>query len=324
MPWKTMDVREQRVQFVVRAMQREKSLTELCAEFGISRPTGRLRLERYRGEGVGGIAERSRRPLRSPRLTPPSVEEQVVAVRRRYPDWGARKLQVLLERDGVLLTHSTIHRILLRRNLIPDSQRRELALQRFERSLPNELWQMDFKSPRGWNAPAGPLSVIDDHSRYVLVLHATGSTRGELVREQLQRVFSASGVPEGMLMDHGIPWWSATSPWGTTELAVWLMNQGIRLHFSGIRHPQTQGKVERFHGEMERAIQRRGWQGKPQQQWLDEFRWEHNQVRPHEALRMRTPASVWQPSPRAYNPPPPRAGSIQLERRYDGWMRMAK
>jgi transposase InsO family protein len=306
MPWKTMDVREQRVQFVVSAMRREKSLTALCAEFGISRPTGRLWLERYREQGVGGIAERSRRPVRSPRLTSPCLEEQVVDLRRRYPDWGARKLQVLLERDGVLLTRSTIHRILLRRNLILASDRHELALERFERSCPNELWQMDFKSPKGWNAPTGPLSVIDDHSRYVLVLQATGSTRGDLVREQLQRVFCASGVPEGMLMDHGIPWWSATSPWGTTELAVWLMKQGIRLHWSGIRHPQTQGKVERFHGEMERAIKRRGWQGKPQQQWLDEFRWEHNQVRPHEALEMRTPASVWQPSPRAYDPQPPR------------------
>jgi len=299
-----MDVREQRVQFVVAAMRREKSLTALCEEFGVSRPTGRLWLQRYRQQGIAGIAERSRRPARSPRLTSPELEEQVVQLRRHYPDWGARKLQVVLEREGVMLTRSTIHRILLRRDLIHPADRHDLALQRFERASPNELWQMDFKSPIGWNAPTGPLSVIDDHSRYVLVLQQTGSTRGELVREQLQRAFSDSGVPDGMLMDHGIPWWSARAPMGTTELAVWLMKQGICLHWSGIRHPQTQGKVERFHGEMERALQRRGWQGKGQQQWLDEFRWEHNQVRPHEALRMRTPASVWRPSLRAYEPQP--------------------
>ncbi len=304
MPWKAMDVREQRVQFVVAAMRREKSLTALCEEFGVSRPTGRLWLQRYRQQGIAGIAERSRRPARSPRLTSPELEEQVVQLRRHYPDWGARKLQVVLEREGVMLTRSTIHRILLRRDLIHPADRHDLALQRFERASPNELWQMDFKSPIGWNAPTGPLSVIDDHSRYVLVLQQTGSTRGELVREQLQRAFSDSGVPDGMLMDHGIPWWSARAPMGTTELAVWLMKQGICLHWSGIRHPQTQGKVERFHGEMERALQRRGWQGKGQQQWLDEFRWEHNQVRPHEALRMRTPASVWRPSLRAYEPQP--------------------
>ena len=84
------------------------------------------------------------------------------------------------------------------------------------------------------------------------------------------------------------------------------MRQGIGLHWSGIRHPQTQGKVERFHGEMERALWRRGWQGKSQQQWLDEFRWEHNHLRPHEALGMQTPASRWQPSARPYDPQPPR------------------
>ena len=301
-----MDVREQRVQFVVAALRREKSLTALCEEFGVSRPTGRLWLRRYREQGVAGIAERSRRPVHSPCLTAPELEEQVVELRRRYPDWGARKLQVLLERDGVRLTCSTIHRILLRHGLVGGRDHASPAVQRFERQAPNQLWQMDFKSPRGWNAPTGPLSVIDDHSRYLLVLRQTGSTRGELVREQLQRVFCASGVPEGMLMDHGIPWWSATAPMGTTELSVWLMKQGIRLHWSGIRHPQTQGKVERFHGEMERALRRRGWQGKPPQQWLDEFRWEHNQVRPHEALQMRTPASVWHPSARAYDPQPPR------------------
>jgi transposase InsO family protein len=301
-----MDVREQRVEFVVAAMRREKSLTALCEEFGISRPTGRLWLSRYRQHGIEGIAERSRRPLSSPRRTSAELEERVVELRCRYPDWGARKLQVLLAQDGVVLTRSSLHRILLRRDLIRAADRHELAVGRFERLRPNELWQMDFKSPKGWNAPVGPLSVIDDHSRYVVVLQATGSTRGELVREQLQGSFSAHGVPEGMLMDHGIPWWSASAPSGATELTVWLMKQGIGLHWSGIRHPQTQGKVERFHGEMERALQRRGWQGKPQQQWLDEFRWEHNQVRPHEALEMRTPASVWQPSPRAYDPRPPR------------------
>jgi transposase len=232
-----MDVREQRVQFVVAAIRREKSLTALCEEFGVSRPTGRLWLQRYRQQGIAGIAERSRRPAHSPRLTAPELEEQVVEMRRRYPDWGARKLAVLLEREGVLLTRSTIHRILLRHDLIRGCDRHELAPQRFERASPNELWQMDFKGPTGWDAPAGPLSVIDDHSRYLLVLQQTGSTRGELVREQLQRAFCESGVPDGMLMDHGIPWWSARGPMGTTELAVWLMKQGIGLHWtaSGIR-----------------------------------------------------------------------------------------
>ena len=84
------------------------------------------------------------------------------------------------------------------------------------------------------------------------------------------------------------------------------MRQGIRLHWSGIRHPQTQGKVERFHGSLQRALQHRGFGQQPLQTWLDHYRWEHNHVRPHQALGMKTPASAWCPSPRQYDPHPPR------------------
>ena len=165
MPWKTMDVREQRVSFVVTASRGEKSLTALCQEFGISRPTGYLWLARYRHEGLVGIAERSRRPTRSPDRTAAEVEEAVVALRQRYPDWGARKLKVLLRQRGVELARSTIHRILLRHDMIHEPEHPGLAPQRFERSAPNELWQMDFKGPLWPAERVGPLSVLDDHSR---------------------------------------------------------------------------------------------------------------------------------------------------------------
>jgi len=302
-----MDVQQQRVEFVVAARRREKSFTALCQEFGISRPTGSLWVQRYQQQGVAGIAERSRRPANSPRQTARELEDKVVVLRQRYPDWGARKLRVRLQDEGVTLTRSTIHRILLRHDLLHPGDRHRPAVERFERACPNELWQMDFKSPKGWNASVGPLSVIDDHSRYVIVLQALGSTRAELVREQLESAFASCGVPQAMLMDHGTPWWSWAGPQAAvTGLGLWLMKQGIGLHWSGIGHPQTQGKVERFHGELERALRYRGWQDKPRQQWLDEFRWEHNHLRPHEALDMGTPASRWQPSPRAYDPQPPR------------------
>ena len=301
-----MDVHEQRVRFVVAASRREKSFSAICEEFGISRPTGYLWEKRFQKLGVAGIAEKSRRPQQSPKRTSSELEHRVVELRKRYPDWGARKLQVLLKSEQVELTHSTIHRILLRQDLVQEHDRHRPAVQRFQRSAPNELWQMDFKSPIGWNAAVGPLSVLDDHSRYVTVLQAVGSTRAELVREQLEAAFQSCGVPDAMLMDHGVPWWSAKATQGLTGLAVWLMRQGIRLHWSGFRHPQTQGKVERFHGALERAWQKRDQAGKDQQTWLDAYRWEHNHVRPHEALGMQTPAAVWKKSERCYDPKPPR------------------
>jgi hypothetical protein len=165
---------------------------------------------------------------------------------------------------------------------------------------------MDFKGPKGWPQTVGPLSVLDDHSRYLIALADNGSTHGTPVREQLQEAFERCGVPEAILMDHGSPWWSAQAPSGQTHLSVWLMRQGIRLYWSGIRHPQTQGKVERFHGSLQRAWQRRGVPQQNAQAWLDAYRWEHNHVRPHEALGMQTPATLWHPSARRYVPHPPR------------------
>jgi len=306
MPWKTMELREQRVRFVVAAHRREKSMAELCREFDISRPAGYEWLRRYEQGGVQAIAERSRRPHHSPQRKDSAVEQQVIALRQRYPDWGARKLRVLLAEQGIELARNTIHRILLRHDLVHPEDRHEPAMQRFERSQPNELWQMDFKGPKLWHQAVGPLSVLDDHSRYLIALQAVGSTRCELVREQLESAFMHCGVPEAMLMDHGVPWWSAQSSGGMTELSLWLMRQGVELHWSRVRHPQTQGKVERFHGELQRALARRRVLVPHVQAWLDEFRWEHNHVRPHEALGMERPASRWRPSERRYDPQPPR------------------
>jgi transposase InsO family protein len=304
MTWGSVDIQEQRVRFVVVASRREKSFQALCREFEVSRPTGYRWLRRYQEQGLAGIAERSRRPHLSPRQTGGVWEEQVVQLRQRYPDWGARKLQVLLRRAGVSLPLSTIHRILLRRGLVRIEDRHAAALQRFERAEPNQLWQMDFKGSTGWETAVGPLSVLDDHSRYLIALRGTWTTKAEPVREHLESAFSECGVPEAMLMDHGTPWWNANAPTGATWLTVWLMRQGIELHWSGYRHPQTQGKVERFHGSLQRTQGRRGVPEQERQRWLDEYRHEYNQVRPHEALGMQTPASRWRPSERRYDPNP--------------------
>jgi len=326
MPWKTMDVREQRVSFVVTASRGEKPFRALCQEFGISRPTGYFWLSRFREGGLISIAERSRRPAVSPDRTPPELEAQVIALRQRYPDWGARKLQVLLRRRGLKLARSTIHRVLLRHGLVRDCDRPSSAPQRFERSAPNELWQMDFKGPLWRGDCLGPLSVIDDHSRYLVALKRVASTSGDLVREHLEGTFRECGVPEAMLMDHGIPWWSGQSPHGFTKLSLWLMKQGIDLHWGRIRHPQTQGKVERFHGELQRAVERRRPTAQDLQTWLNQFRWEHNHLRPHEALGLETPASHWRPSERRYDPNPPAweypAGSRVLKVDSDGKIKL--
>ena len=298
-----MEVQDQRVRFVIAASRGEQSMSELCREFAISRPTGYEWLRRYRAGGVGAIREQSRRPQKSPCRTACGIEQRIAELRRERPDWGARKLGFLLEQEGIAVPPATIHHVLLRLGLVRVEDRRSPASSRFQREQPNQLWQMDFKSPKGWGSHIGPLSVLDDATRYVVALEKTGSTRGEAVRECLESTFRTCGLPEAMLMDHGCPWWNQQAAGGWTQLSVWLMKQNIRLYFSGVRHPQTQGKVERFHGALEMARRRRGLpEAVLHQRWLDDFRHEYNHLRPHEALSMKTPASLWHASTRRYDP----------------------
>jgi len=302
MPWRTTKVPEQRMEFVVAASRREKTFKELCEEFQISCRTGYTWWNRYKAEGLGGMQERSRRPHHIPRRTAEAVEQRIVELRRERPDWGARKIRDLLQKEnGIKLPGSTIHRILLRYDLVRDCDRRAQATQRFERERPNQLWQMDFKGPKGWNQPLGPLSVLDDHSRYAVALENTGTTQSQAVQAVLERAFRENGMPEEMLMDHGTPWFNTQGRLGWSQLTVWLMERDIELYFSGCRHPQTQGKVERSHRSLTAALLRRGVPAEDRRQpWLDAFRYEYNCIRPHEALQMKTPHQLWQKSTRLY------------------------
>ena len=248
MPWEETDVMDQRVKFVAQALGKRVNFTQLCAGFGVSRPTGYRWRERYREVGSFALlAEKSRRPHCSPGRTPAEVEARVVTARRRY-GWGARKLRVVLLDEGLDVKVWTINRIIARNALIAEAASHRPATGRFERELPNELWQMDFKG----EYPVGrgycyPLSLLDDHSRYAVGLYGLSNQRGKGVHRCVVETFRRYGVPQAMLVDHGTPWWSTTNGHGLTWVSVALIKQGIHLYVSGVRHPQTQGKVERFH-----------------------------------------------------------------------------
>ena len=309
MPWKETDVAGERIEFVVRALSESGNFSALCREFGVSRKTGYKWLHRFEEVGsVSRLAEHSRRPHHSPGKTPEAVELRVEALRRRY-GWGSKKLQCLLAEEGLQLPRITIDRILKRRGLVSHKRAAKPAQQRFERSRPNELWQMDFKGEyrrrgRPW---IYPLSLLDDHSRFCLGLYALRHPDSDSVQHQLVRTFERYGVPEAILADHGPPWWSMTNGHGLTRLSVFLIRQDIRLLYSGIGHPQTQGKVERFHRTLGESLERRGAPStlEAYQQSFESFRREYNEIRPHEALGMERPVERYQPSRRAYRQKPP-------------------
>ncbi len=307
MPWRTTNVMDLRSRFVVEAEAGTASFSELCRRYGVSRPTGYRWVKRFRlVNSFQALVDRSSRPHSSPGRTPDEQESRVLALRKAH-GWGARKLAELLAREGRPLPVITVHRILKRHGLIREADRHPPATKRFERAAPNQLWQMDFKGPYACReGTCHPLSILDDHSRFAVGLHALTDQRGAGVHAALARTFKEHGLPEAMLMDRGTPWWSTSNAHGLTWVSVALIKQGIRLYSGAPRHPQTQGKVERFHRTLSDAVRHRGragdidgWRG-----FLAEFRREYNQVRPHEALKMAVPASRYAPSTRAYEPRP--------------------
>ena len=309
MPWDVSNVMEKRIEFVILANQDGVNFSRLCTDFGISRTTGYLWLNRYRATGtVGYMREYSRRPHHIANKTSLEKEHRIIGLRQKY-GWGAKKLRILLLRENLDMKVSTINRILKRNDLVDRKDSHRPALKRFERKAPNELWQMDFKgdypSDRG---RCYPLSLLDDHSRYMVGLYALKHQDTETVYSCLVNTFERYGVPEAILTDHGSPWWGNRNNYGLTRLSVRLINLGIKLYFSGIRHPQTQGKVERFHRTLNDYVCHHG-QPSTLTGWkelLEFLLLEYNNVRPHESLNMDTPAEHYHPSKKAYTSHPQR------------------
>jgi transposase InsO family protein len=307
MPWLETDVRDQRIQFVL-TVRRGATVSEACRAFGISRPTGYKWLRREADAGsVAALTDRSRRPHHSPRQTPAAVVQRVGALRAHF-GWGGAKLAPLLAAEGHVVTARTIDRWIQREGWTRPDAAPAPALRRFTHAAPNDLWQMDAKgayplAERQW---CHTLSVLDDHSRFVIGLTPLLTLQTAGVRAALIRSFERYGVPVAMLMDHGTPWWSTSGPGGLTRLGVFLLKQGIRVIFSAVRHPQTQGKVERFHRTLAERLR---WLGVPTTlagftRTLAWVRAEYNDVRPHAALGLTPPAQHFTPSPRAYRATP--------------------
>lgn len=297
MPWKEVDRVELRRIFIER-VRSGVNMSEACRDFGISRPTGYKWLRRYDREGVDGLRDRSRRPLRVS-LTDPDMVEAIIRERSRRK-WGARKIRKRLETLGSNPpSERTVNRILKREGL-QDSRRGEPETpQRFERSRPNALWQMDHKSAiRGkWRSRAVPFVVLDDHSRYLLCLRALADKGLDSTWRWLWWLFGEVGLPESILSDNDMVFAGRNGP---SQVEARLMLLGIEVIHGRPYHPQTQGKVERFNGTLQRELLRDGVFEGPSdlQESFDQFRYEYNFERPHEALDLEVPASRYMPSNR--------------------------
>ena len=307
MPWREQDRMGLRAEVCAMVRQGALPVSEVANRYGVSRKTVYKWLQR---EAAGeSLADQSRRPHTTPRQTPPEIEAVVLAVRDRYPTWGSRKLRVVVEREqGLMIPPTTIDRILRRSGRIdPQARLEHRPLRRFERSAPNELLQLDFTGhfplERG---RCHPLPLLDDHSRFLLGLVACANEQRGGVEAMLTAIFERYGVPDAILCDHGPPWGTKQGRLGLTRLSVWLMKQDIAVIHGRPRHPQTQGKLERFNRTLNAEVIRgRTFRDLAEvQAAFDHFRDIYNQERPHQALDLATPMSRYHPSSRPYRATP--------------------
>jgi len=309
MPWKETCAVDQRVKFVLEFCRGEYSMSHLCRIFGISRRVGYKWLKRYRLEGVDGLKDRCRAPRWHRNEVAGRVECAVLAARRSHPTWGPKKLRVWLDRHDPLVSWpapSTIGEILKRHGLtVPRKRRRRVPPQTEPFAAcdaPNTLWCTDFK---GWfrtgdGTRCDPLTISDAFSRYVFRSQGMTETGCDAVRPLFEAVFRQYGLPWVMRTDNGPPF-ASRGVAGLSRLSVWWMKLGIVPERIDPGCPEQNGRHERMHLTLKletASPPARTFRG--QQRRFDAFRREFNEERPHEALEMATPASVYTPSQRRY------------------------
>lgn len=309
MPWREMNAVDQRTQFISMYLSHEWSLAALCRHFDISRPTGYKWISRYLELGRGGLVDQSRRPYHHPQAIGEDMERLIVQSRIDHPSWGPRKLLAWLQRtlpDQSWPAPSTIGEVIKRHGLSAPRRRCRKSPPYEQPFLscdaPNRVWSADFK---GWfrtgdGVRCDPLTISDNHSRYLLRCQALRHGDHDSVQPVFEAAFREFGLPEAIRTDNGVPF-ATTTVGGLSRLSVWWIKLGINAERIEPGKPQQNGRHERMHRTLKRETA-----SPPQATWrkqqaaFDAFRDEYNHDRPHEALDNATPANHYQPSPRPY------------------------
>lgn len=303
MPFQEVTRMHSRKQMIV-AIQQGQSVAQAARAAGVSRPTAYHWLRQAQTQGLEHLHEGSRRPYTCPRTIPQSWVEPLLQAKATHPGWGAKKLLAYLAAKGQALPFCTrtAHRLLARHGLTqPRGSAPAAAPTRFVQERPNALWQLDFKSLGKPSLGYWPLSVLDDHSRFALAFEPLPRQDGEAVFGLLWRLFAEYGLPERMLSDNGSCFAGTWTQHGPSRLEVKLWLLGIATTHGRPYHPQTQGKVERFHRTMGEEASSRGLSLRaadvPRARAVyAPLRELYNWVRPHEELEMQVPGAVYAPS----------------------------
>ncbi|MGH8650034.1 MAG: IS481 family transposase, partial [Burkholderiales bacterium] len=289
---------DQRTAFIADQRQGLYPVTELCARYGISRKTGYKWLGRFEEAGRQGLQERSRAPHACPHRIAEAVAALICAARRQHPSWGPAKLLAWLAPRHPALdlpAISTAGDLLARRGLVQHRRRRRHyshpGVVPATTTQPNDLWTADFKGH--FRSRDGiycyPLTIADQHTRYLLACHGLLSTKGVGVRPVFERLFREYGLPRAIRTDNGVPF-ATTGIHGLSQLNVWWLRLGIQHQRILPAQPQQNGAHERMHKTLKgEAIRPPRSTLATQQRAFTAFRRLYNEERPHAALHGRTP-----------------------------------
>lgn len=312
MPWMETLPMEQRSRFVADDRLGLYTRAELCARYGISRKTGYKWLDRYDEEGQPGLQDRSHAPHHCPHRIAPEMAELICAARKQHPDWGPGKLLHWLaprhpEIDPLAWPAvSTAGDLLARKDLVKKRRRRRThqhpGVVPPTTHAPNDLWTADFKGqfPTRDGVWCFPLTIGDQHTRYLLACRGLPNIKGQGARPVFERTFRDFGLPRAIRTDNGVPF-ASCGIHGLSQLNVWWMRLGIQHQRIHPGCPQENGAHERMHRTLKAGACRPPCATPAaQQRAFNRFRILYNDERPHDALQGRTPSACYDPSPRPY------------------------
>jgi len=310
MPWKENNVMDMRTEFVLKSFSKNVNFSELCDEYGISTKTGYKWKNRFIEEGLGGLVEKSRRPKSNVNETPEDIICELVRLKKAHLPWGPKKIRELYLKnhpDEIAPSLSTVKRILEKAGYVKQRKRRKQRSERISNTVipgkPNDLWTVDFKG--WWMTPdkqkCEPLTVRDEFSKYIFSIKILEKSDMKTVKREFQRLFKLYGLPSYMKSDNGVPFAHSKSILGLTKLSVWWLSLGITLDRIRPGCPYENGSHERMHLDIKKELQGH-IEGdiESHQNAFDIWRNEYNDVRPHEALAMKTPGEVYKKSTREY------------------------
>ena len=308
MPFKGVEIMDVKKEFVLKSFDKGVVFTELCREYGISTKCGYKWKQRFLAEGMAGLEEHSRRPISNSRSIPEPVSVELLRMKKLHPAWGAKKILAIYKRNNTgkyAPVRGSVENLFVRAGYTGVRRRRNLRggsiiiQNRIEALEPNDVWTVDFK---GWwytknRERVNPLTIRDECTKFIIAIDVVEKGDTASVKEVFKRVFKKYGLPKYIRSDNGPPFANVLNYWGLTKLSVWWMTLGIQLDRNDPGHPEQNGGHERMHRDMKTELQGQiDGSLNEHQKVFDQWRNDFNEVRPHEALGMKTPAEVYRKS----------------------------